>query len=366
MNYYEELGVSPGASAEEIRHAYKTLARLLHPDQFTDAAMNHLAELQMKRLNGILGLLCNPEERRRYNVQLQGPPAVRSVRPPERTVVPAPVERRWVRPWAIGLCAWLPPVAVVIAFFAALLYYGGGFREVLPAAALDTGQNSTSTAHGSARAAVAAAGPLAAAGPDEESLLARFNASQRDLQSLRAENLRMVEELAVRARPQSREPSIPEPPAAALQFAEPDVNPVTPLARMEPAMSERTGPAPSQFAGNWYYVPLPHPTAAKGTYLPQYIELRLAEGAGTVRGRYRALYRITDQAISPEVAFRFEGAGKIPVAQLAWTGPGESRGKVTLRLISRDRLEVSWIASQLSADLNLASGTAQLVRQREP
>jgi len=33
MNYYEELGLRPSASAEEIRQAYRELARLLPPDQ---------------------------------------------------------------------------------------------------------------------------------------------------------------------------------------------------------------------------------------------------------------------------------------------------------------------------------------------
>ena len=73
MNYYEELGVSSSASHEEIRHSYKALARLLHPDQITDVSLKTVAELQMRRLNQILSVLTDPEERRRYDLSLEVP-----------------------------------------------------------------------------------------------------------------------------------------------------------------------------------------------------------------------------------------------------------------------------------------------------
>jgi curved DNA-binding protein CbpA len=44
MNYYEELGLKPSASAEEIRQAYRELARLLHPDQHQEEGLRRAAE----------------------------------------------------------------------------------------------------------------------------------------------------------------------------------------------------------------------------------------------------------------------------------------------------------------------------------
>src|SRR5690242_4649125 len=123
MNFYEELGVSPNASIEEIRHSYKVLARLLHPDQFPDQSLKQLADLQMKRLNQILAVLADPEERLRYNLSLKAPIVV-----PNRLVREAPPrrapERFWSRPLAAGLCAWVPPVAGALLFVGALIYYG--------------------------------------------------------------------------------------------------------------------------------------------------------------------------------------------------------------------------------------------------
>src|ERR1022692_1072089 len=70
MTYYEELGVPAEASREEIRQAYKRLVRLLHPDHCGDPATRVLAELQMRRLNGILEVLSHPGERANYDLSL--------------------------------------------------------------------------------------------------------------------------------------------------------------------------------------------------------------------------------------------------------------------------------------------------------
>ena len=67
VNYYEELGVAPSATCHEIRHAYKQLARLIHPDHCADAEVRRMADLQMKRLNGVLAILPDIAQRENGN-----------------------------------------------------------------------------------------------------------------------------------------------------------------------------------------------------------------------------------------------------------------------------------------------------------
>jgi hypothetical protein len=98
-------------------------------------------------------------------------------------------------------------------------------------------------------------------------------------------------------------------------------------------------------------------------YPPEYIELRVMEDAGVLRGRYRARYRVVDKAISPTVAFEFEGPGSDGEAKLPWTGAGGAKGEVTMRLLESGALEVTWEASRMGAELGLISGRATLVRR---
>lgn len=351
MNYYEELGLSPSAPLEEIRHAYKTLARLLHPDQFPDKDMKRLAELQMRRLNGICAVLSDPRQRRHYQSRILTPVPAGGRRLTERVVVPPPPERRWLRSLVFVGASWMAPAAVVLAGLGAVVYYASGGRETLRTPA--------------AVEVAPVAATLLAAQPDSEDPSADPRAPQPEPQVPTAGHLKVFEQPPLRKSILLEQPLLPEPPAAA-RLASVEPKPVNTPAGLGPARSKPLISQPSRFVGNWYYVPTPRLSAAKGMDLPLYIELRLAEEAGVVRGRYRALYRVTDQAISPEVSFQFAGSGSVPLAQFDWSGPGEARGQVTLQLLSPDLLEVSWLASQLSADLGLASGTAQLMRQREP
>lgn len=62
-DYYETLGVKPDASAEEIKQAYRKLARKFHPD----VSKEPKAEERFKEINEAYEALREPERRREYD-----------------------------------------------------------------------------------------------------------------------------------------------------------------------------------------------------------------------------------------------------------------------------------------------------------
>lgn len=78
-NYYELLGVEPGASAEEIRRAYHELAKIYHPDSnfydeiVAEARTLNEAEFKVFRIiTAAYNTLTNGERRRGYDATLEG------------------------------------------------------------------------------------------------------------------------------------------------------------------------------------------------------------------------------------------------------------------------------------------------------
>jgi DnaJ domain len=309
VTYYEELGLDRNASVEEIRHAYRRLARLVHPDQCADAETRRLAELQMTRLNAVLAVLTDPQQRIRYNASLT--------------------------------LAIAGPLPVMLQRQA--LYVGAGLLALIAIAAALRPQRPVP-----AKIATASA-PAVQAPPPRK-------------------NVRQTQPLAIiRPRPKVdvlETPEIGPPvvhvPADPLPTIVPPVLPVT----TPPIEAAAPIPAPApRLTGRWLFA------ASQGIkeagYPPEYIELRLNETGGLLRGLYQARYRVTDRAISPNVAFRFEGPAEADGGVLPWQGPGGSKGEVTLRLLPTGGLEVDWVAHQLGRELGLISGTATLVRKME-
>jgi curved DNA-binding protein len=63
-DYYATLGVSRDATAEDIKKAFRKLARQFHPDTATDKSV---AEEKFKEINEAHEVLSDPEKRKKYD-----------------------------------------------------------------------------------------------------------------------------------------------------------------------------------------------------------------------------------------------------------------------------------------------------------
>lgn len=66
-DYYKTLGVSKSASKDEIKKAYKKLAKKYHPDKFTDNSKKKEAEEKFKKINEAASVLADEKKRQQYD-----------------------------------------------------------------------------------------------------------------------------------------------------------------------------------------------------------------------------------------------------------------------------------------------------------
>jgi len=142
------------------------------------------------------------------------------------------------------------------------------------------------------------------------------------------------------------------------------VEPGAPLAEQNvgPAEAARSSEG-SRYAGEWLYAADTREEEHAGRYPARYVELRLRETGRTLAGDYRAVHRLPDKAISPEVAFRVSGESpQGTTGKLEWESRAGAKGELELTLKSPDRLQVTWWTTQFGQQEALSSGMAVLMR----
>lgn len=332
ITYYDELGVAPTASPEQIRDAFRLFVRLLHPDQQTDPQLKEIAEKQMRKLNRIYDVLSDPENRRRYDEILETDFA-----PPIILNAPSPAVRR--------LSATLAWGAAIVVSAGLLIWLASENTPGLPGRALDPSL---------APAAASTFAPTSSrkAAADQESQL------RSDLKAAIVERDAAIQELnKLRADPDSRtrqalqsgstSPAEGTEAKPALIMTElPSASKLPVLSNSAPSRAEKA--ATRQMAGSWFYA---KPRDGR-TDKPEYIEATITEEGGVLHGRYRATPR--------DVSFTFTGTPNGSHCNCRWTGAAGARGELTLTLTSENSMRINWSASELGN-----AGTAVLTRRIE-
>jgi hypothetical protein len=348
ITFYDQLGVPSTASSEEIRDAYRALARLLHPDQHTDPNLKRIAEQQMRKLNPIYTILSDPERRRNYDEDLAddyGPPII--LEGPPRFQVNR----------VLGRMVWV--VAVLVG--GGLLYWlAAGNSAGNPFASEQPEQHIITL-------------PATPSSTDKQTADAFKIASlQSEVKTLTAErDFAMHELLRLKGVPTpSSEPTHPPLPSSQLHSL--PARTITELpgavktlaATPAQPRSEPAAPKPT-LAGFWFYSRPKDGQKNKNQtlYLPEYIEATITEQDGVLRGKYRSRFQIADRAMFPEVNFTFAGTPNGSVLTCPWSGQGGAKGELTLKLTSDNAVRIDWAASELGSQQALASGTAILTRR---
>jgi hypothetical protein len=374
MQFYDELGVPRDASPETIKDTYRTVARLLHPDQQTEPVLKVTAERQMRRLNHIYATLSDPERRRRYDLD-----NLEHVRAPIIIHAPAPIPSR--RPLSLNMMLWpiLALVCIAAVLWVATHDESTAGRDWLASPASTDGAAGATVERPNENILKTTSDPTGSRGSNDVArVIATLRAQLREVtderdiaQAQLARALGHPRANAVSAARVSIPTSIVAPPSLKTDLPRAEApsiaqipTPAPPVETPRHSVPEEPPAAALRFTGAWFYASTGATNRNPALYPPEFIETMISDRGGELHGRYRARYKITDRAISPDVNFQFEGESDGTSANLPWNGQGGSRGVVHLKLLGDNSMEVRWSANQLGT-LGLSSGTAVLKRRPE-
>lgn len=356
MNYYEELRIRRDAPAEEVRQAYRLLVRLMHPDSQPDARLRAMAECQMRRLNEIVAILVDPQQRRRYNESLTGLPGVPVSRPPRVEFAVGPMSGSLIVRGALRHWFWILLAMTVLGMGVWYVIARDSSAADLPPSQLPKAVQPVDAAH---------------ANEPREAIQRLGRHRARSVVRGRSAFAVQTEDQGAPAEPDPPPP--PTCPRRAEAIAQPTPLAATiavgsaPEALKSGTASMLASASEPSFAGNWLYSPLLSDTVSPGIYPAVYVELVLVDERGHLTGDYRARYKIPDRAISPQVLFRVQGKSpKGKSVKLVWMSHDGAKGEVELLLRSPNLMNVTWWTTEFGPQTALSSGTALLIRQQAP
>ncbi len=362
VNYYEELGVREDTSVEEIRQGYRKLARLLHPDGHTDEVLKISADRQMQRLNEMLAILTDPSRRQEYDLSLHGPMRVMApdpARPARVTGRFAPIGEAGFLHFVVRNSFWILIGTVLAGCGLWLVLSRPQDPEVVqqsrrrPSEVTVTGPAAILPEVPERTISKARKTPAA---PSEESVPLRAQTPPQPSGIDTNDN-----SLVAGSRDQLEVPPRPEQPPAAQ--AEPPQVPAREAQAIRAVQQERSA-MKSPFVGNWFYVPEKTSGESPGLYPPEYMEFVITKNGDSLLGQYRARFRVSDLAVSPEVIFRATGRDTLGnSATLQWFSSDGAKGDVQLTPRSANSMDVVWWTKQFGRRAVLTSGTALMIRQ---
>lgn len=343
MNYYEELGIHRDATTGEIRDAYKLVARLLHPDMQQDPRLKDLAECQMRRLSNVVTVLVDPRARAKYDASLVTAPPFRLLARFALAGRPELLQAA-VRHWF-----WVLLGAMSLGMG---VWYGLARGTDVP------------PRFAAAERATPPAGPAVTRGE-------RTPAKKPRVKPPEAADARTAEPAPTPAEAAGDQPdpavTAPPPTPPPAPSAAPRVESASLPALRKPPPADLARSGPSRFEGQWLFSADGREEDAAGTYPATYVEFRLRQQGGILTGDYRALHKVLDKAISPEVVFRVRGespAGNS--AKLDWESGAGAKGEFHLTLRSPNQMQVKWWTTHFGTQEALGSGMAVLVRLKTP
>jgi hypothetical protein len=329
LTYYDDLGLPASASDEEIREAYLSMVRLLHPDLQREPCLKRFTENQMKRVSRAYAVLSDPERRRRYEATLT---RNGDAGPDEPVVLKRSAGRSRAR--ALITLGWL------ICAFAGIVGIGWYVSEQTSGSPEPTQVNAAPVTPSPAAPVAASSTPVVPATDPAE--------KGGDLDALRSE---------LAAAKIGRDRALDQ---TVLQAKELDF-----LTNRILAGSMRFLSGPSRFAGIWVLPPSKAAPSASA-FTPESVDLIIGEQQGNLQGRYRARYPSMGGPEPPMIRFYFEGKAEDVVANAVWTGDDGSKGEIQLKLASDNALQLVWSATEQGNQTGPATGTVALVRRREP